>query len=78
MTSPHWTPSGLPEGFDVSLWVADRRYIGQGMIAPPRIPSGSTLTGVTREVSRNIIRIRYIVERVNAHIHTWKILKEDY
>jgi|GEM_PF-5180662 hypothetical protein len=48
------------------------------MIAPPRIPSGSTLTGVTREVSRNIIRIRYIVERVNAHIHTWKILKEDY
>ncbi|OLO56289.1 hypothetical protein [Actinomyces oris] len=69
---------GLLEGLDVSRWVADRRHIGRGMIAPPRKPSESTPTGVTREVSRNIIWIRYIVKRVNAHIHTWKILKEDY
>ena len=33
---------------------------------------------VARQVSRSINRIRYTVEQVNAHIKTWKILKEDY
>ena len=31
-----------------------------------------------KKVSRSINRVRYIVEQVNAHIKTWKILKEDY
>lgn len=70
--------SGLLEGLDVSGWVADKGYIGRGMITPPRKPAGKKLSDTAKKVSRSINRVRYIVEQVNAHIKTWKILKEDY
>ena len=70
--------SGLLEGLDVSGWVADKGYIGRGMITPPRKPAGKKLSDIAKKVSRSINRVRYIVEQVNAHIKTWKILKEDY
>ena len=70
--------SGLLEGLDVSGWVADKGYIGRGMITPPRKPAGKQLSDTAKKVSRSINRVRYIVEQVNAHIKTWKILKEDY
>ena len=34
--------SGLLEGLDVSGWVADKGYIGRGMITPPRKPTGKS------------------------------------
>ena len=70
--------SGLLEGLDVSGWVADKGYIGRGMITPPRKPAGKQISDTAKKVSRSINRVRYIVEQVNAHIKTWKILKEDY
>lgn len=70
--------SGLLEGLDVSGWVADKGYIGRGMINPARKPAGKKISDTAKEVSRSINRVRYIVEQVNAHIKTWKILKEDY
>ena len=70
--------SGLLEGLDVSGWVADKGYIGRGMITPPRKPAGKQLSDTAKKVSRSINRVRYIVEQVNAHIKAWKILKEDY
>ncbi|MFC2781036.1 MAG: hypothetical protein ACFN5T_13190, partial [Actinomyces sp.] len=39
---------------------------------------GKQLSDTAKKVSRSINRVRYIVEQVNAHIKTWKILKEDY
>ena len=66
------------EDLDVSGWVADKGYIGRGMITPPTKPAGKQLSDIAKKVSRSINRVRYIVEQVNAHIKTWKILKEDY
>ena len=62
--------SGLLEDLDPVGWVADKGYIGRGMIAPPRNPAGRKPANVARQVSRGINRIRYIVEQVNAHIKT--------
>jgi len=62
--------SGLLEDLDPVGWVADKGYIGRGMIAPPRNPAGRKPATVARQVSRGINRIRYIVEQVNAHIKT--------
>ncbi|OLO58935.1 transposase family protein [Actinomyces oris] len=61
-----------------AVQVADKGYIGRGMITPPRKPAGKKLSDIAKKVSRSINRVRYIVEQVNAHIKTWKILKEDY
>ena len=55
--------SGLLEGLDVSGWVADKGYIGRGMITPPRKPAGKQLSDTAKKVSRSINRVRYIVER---------------
>ena len=62
--------SGLLEDLDPVGWVADKGYIGRGMIAPPRKPAGRKPATVARQVSRGINRIRYIVEQVNAHVKT--------
>ena len=70
--------SGLLEGLDVSGRVADKGYVGRGTITPPRRPAGKKLSDIAKKVSRSVNRIRYVVEQVNAHIKTWKILKEDY
>ena len=48
------------------------------MVTPPRRPAGKKLSDIAKKVSRSVNRIRYVVEQVNAHIKTWKILKEDY
>ena len=48
------------------------------MITPPRKPAGKQLSDIAKKVNRSINRVRYIAEQVNAHIKTWKILKEDY
>ena len=34
--------SGLLEGLDVSGWVADKGYVGRGMVTPPRKPAGKS------------------------------------
>ena len=40
--------SGLLEGLDVSGWVADKGYIGWGMITPPRKPAGKKLSDIAK------------------------------
>lgn len=45
---------------------------------PTKEAGRQKLSDTAKKVSRSINRVRYIVEQVNAHIKTWKILKEDY
>ena len=37
-TWPHQAPSGLLDGLDPSGWIADKGYIGRGMITPHKKP----------------------------------------
>ena len=78
MTSPPWTPPACSRASTSAGGSPTRGYIGRGMITPPRKPAGKKLSDTAKKVSRSINQVRYIVEQVNAHIKTWKILKEDY
>ena len=70
--------SGLLEGIDPSGWIADKGYIGRGMITPHKKPPNGELSEATKEVNKSINRIRQVVERTIAHIKSWRILHTDY
>ena len=70
--------SGLLEGIDPSGWIADKGYIGRGMITPHKKPPNGELSEAAKEVNKSINRIRQVVERTIAHIKSWRILHTDY
>jgi len=65
--------SGLLEGIDPSGWIADRGYIGRGMITPHKKPPNGELSETVEEANKSIDRIRQAVERTIAHIKAWRI-----
>jgi hypothetical protein len=69
---------GVFDDLDPGLWIADKGYLGSGMITPVRKPPSRALT--TDETSRNtaINKIRYVIERTIAHLKNWRILHTDY
>ena len=70
--------SGLLEGIDPSRWIADKGYIGRGMITPHKKPPNDELSEAAKEANKSINRIRRAVERAIAHIKAWRILHTDY
>ena len=70
--------SGLLEGIDPSVWIADKGYIGRGMITPHKKPPNGELSEAAKEANKSINRIRQVVERTIAHIKSWRILHTDY
>ena len=74
MTWPPRAPSGLLDGFDPSGWIADKGYIGRGMIAPHKKPPNGELSETAKEENKSANRIRQVVEQTIAHIKSWKIL----
>ena len=70
--------SGLLEGIDPSGWIADKGYIGRGMITPHKKPPNGELSEAAEEANKSINRIRQVVERTIAHIKSWRILHTDY
>ena len=66
--------SGLLEGIDPSGWIADKGYVGRGMIAHPaqESPNGE-LSEAAKDANKSINRIRQVVERTIAHIRSWRI-----
>ena len=70
--------SGLLEGIDPSGWIADKGYIGRGMITPHKKPPNGELSEAAKEANKSINRIRQVVERTIAHIKAWRILHTDY
>ena len=70
--------SGLLEGIDPSGWIADKGYIGRGMITPHKKPPNGELSETEKEENRSVNRIRQVVERTIAHIKSWRILHTPY
>ena len=66
-------PSGLLDGIDPSGWIADKGYIGRGMITPHKKPTNGELSEAAKEANKSINRIRQVVERTIAHIKAWRI-----
>ena len=71
--------SGLLEGIDPSGWIADKGYIGRGMITPHKKPPNGELSEAAEEANKSINRIRR-AERADHRPHQVleKILHTDY
>ena len=65
--------SGLLEGIDPSGWIADKGYVGRGMITPHKKPPNGELSEAAKEANKSINKIRQVVERTIAHIKSWRI-----
>ena len=72
------TTSGLLEAIDPSCCIADKGYIGTGVLTPYKKPPNSELTKAQKQANKSLNEIRYVVERTIAHIKSWKILAHDY
>ena len=70
--------SGLMDGLDPSGWIADKGYVGRGMITPHKKPPNGELSEAAKEANKSINKIRQVVERTIAHIKAWRILHTDY
>ena len=65
-------------GDDPSCCIADKGYIGTGVLTPYKKPPNSELTKAQKQANKSLNEIRYVVERTIAHIKSWKILAHDY
>jgi hypothetical protein len=63
MTWPPRAPSGLLDGIDPSGWIADKGYVGRGMITSHKKPPNGELSETAKEANRSANRIRQVVER---------------
>ena len=60
--------SGLLEGIDPSGWIADKGYVGRGMITPHKKPPNGELSEAAKEANKSINRIRR-AERAHHRPH---------
>lgn len=58
--------------------MADKGYIGLGLATPARRKPGQRLSREQRRNNRVLNRLRSVVERVIAHIKTWRILHTGF
>lgn len=70
--------SGVLSGMTASSWIADKGYIGSGMITPIRKPAHRDLLNWEKDFNSAVNRIRYVVERAIANFKTWRIIHTDY
>ena len=70
--------SGLLEGIGPSGWIADKRYVGRGMITPHKKPPNGELSETAKEENKSVNEIRQVVEQTIAHIKSWRILHTAY
>jgi hypothetical protein len=70
--------SGLTDGFDDNGAVADKGYVGLGMITPHKKPIGRVLSPDEKAHNRVVNQVRAVVERAIANCKTWRIVHTDY
>ena len=70
--------SGLLEGIGPSGWIADKGYVGRGMITPHKKPPNGELSETAKEENKSVNGIRQVVEQTIAHIKSWRILHTAY
>ncbi len=89
----HWVSDPLPgsthdvialdthdvlTGLDPTQIVADKGYVGRGLLTPTKRLANSPLTDSQKTTNRDINQIRWIIEQTIAHFKTWKITHTDY
>jgi hypothetical protein len=72
------TDTGLLEILDSNNAIADKGYIGTGVITPVRKPAGGELLDWQKEFNTVINTMRYVVEHVIANFKTWRCVHTDY
>jgi hypothetical protein len=70
--------SGILSGVVPGSWIADKGYIGSGMITPIRKPAHRDLLDWEKEFNTAVNGIRYVVEQAIANFKTWRIMHTDY
>ncbi|WP_226360808.1 transposase [Pseudonocardia sp. ICBG1142] len=58
--------------------IGDKGYIGRGMLTPFKKPPGRELLDWQKTFNKSLNHTRATIERVIAHIKTWKVLHTDY
>jgi hypothetical protein len=70
--------SGLLDAADTDF-VADKGYIGLGVITPVRKKPGQCeVSRADKEDNTSVNRIRWVIEKAIAQLKTWRILHTDY
>ena len=72
------TVSGALDGLDPGESMADKGYVGSGMITPIKKPAHRRLLDWEKEFNTQVNRIRYVIEQVIANFKTWRIMHTDY
>ncbi|MEI2779442.1 MAG: transposase family protein [Tetrasphaera sp.] len=70
--------SGLLDGNRAATIIADKGYIGAGLITPIKKPPKGELTDDRKQFNKELNAIRATIERTIAHLKTWRILHTDY
>lgn len=68
----------LDDALDTANSIADKGYLGTGMLTPVRKPAGGELLPWQKEFNRSVNCLRAVVERAIATVKTWRILHTDY
>ena len=68
----------LLEVLDTANTIADKGYLGTGILTPVRKPPGGELSEGQKDFNAQINSLRAVVERAIAHLKTWRILHTDY
>ena len=58
--------------------LADKGYIGLGLLTPTKRKPGVRMRAEVRENNRQINRLRSVVERVIAQVKTWRVLHSGF
>lgn len=70
--------SGLLDVLDAGNTIADKGYLGLGILTPVRKPPGRELPPGKKDFNTQVNSLRAVVERAIAHLKTWRILHTDY
>lgn len=70
--------SGVLDGFAAGGFIADKGYVGLGLVTPHKKPIDGQLSDEQRAHNRIVNQQRAIVERAIAQLKTWRIVHTDY
>jgi hypothetical protein len=62
---------------DPRNWIADKGYVGNGMITPFKKPAGGELLDWQKEFNKQVNKIRYVIEQVIANFKTWRSMHTE-
>lgn len=70
--------SGILDFVPAEKFIADKGYIGAGMMTPQRKKPGQPASEALKACNKAIHETRWKIEQKIAHLKTWRILHTDY